>query len=139
MLLRPSLMAIGLCGFCMITLEQCRKEEVTCVPLVNQIILIQNGHTATNCQPPMSLKFVGVQSDSRCPTGVNCASAGYAEVVFDLTSGDSLKSFILNTNTPKYITSFGYKVELIGLTPQPSSSIKIDPNTYKATVKVSPQ
>jgi hypothetical protein len=137
--LRKTIVRSVVCGLCLIAFQQCKKEEQTCVQIINQTIGIQSGHTANNCVPPLSLKFEGVQSDSRCPSGISCVTGGYAEVLLSLTFGDSTRTVLLNTNTPKYGEAFGYRIEMFSLTPDPPPNLKTDPNLYIARVKISPQ
>jgi hypothetical protein len=129
--------AILLYGICLVTLQQCKKTEPKSDLALNQSTTIRNGQTLLNSEPAVSLKFDAVQNDSRCPIDATCISAGNAAVQFILTSGDSTQSFILNTDTaPVDSAAFGYRVELLELTPLPSSSKPLDPKEYSAKVKV---
>ena len=121
----------------MIALQQCKKPETKSELPINQIISIQNGQTLQNSEPTISLKFDAVQNDSRCPIDATCISAGNAAVQFLLTSGDSIQSFLLNTDmAPVDSVAFGYRVELLELLPLPSASKTLDPKEYSAKVKV---
>jgi hypothetical protein len=137
MRLRKTIAAIALYGICLITIQQCKKEASKSELPINETITIRNGQALQNSEPVMSLKFDGVQNESRCPIDATCISAGNAAVQFVLTSGDSIQSFILNTDmAPVDSVAFGYRVELLELSPLPSANKTLDPKEYSAKVKV---
>ncbi len=87
----------------------------------------------------ITIKFVSMIEDSRCPEGVNCIQAGNAKikVTVRMRGGES-KTFELNTNLgPKGETYEGYAINLISLTPTPKNNIRINRNGYTATFTVS--
>lgn len=86
----------------------------------------------------LTVKFVSLVEDSRCPTDVNCVWAGNAKVQIKVTGRrGASKTFELNTNLePKTVTFEGYEIKLEGLTPAPKSNIKINRNGYTATLAV---
>jgi hypothetical protein len=120
-----------------VAFQQCKKAELKSELPINEIISIQNGHTLENSEPAVSLKFDAVQNDSRCPIDATCISAGNAALQFVLTSGDSIQSFLLNTDmAPVDSVAFGYRVELLELSPLPSANKSLDPKEYSAKVKI---
>jgi hypothetical protein len=132
--LRKTISTIAFCGLIIV---QCKKAALKSELPINQTVTIQNGQTLQNSEPAMSLKFDGVQNDSRCPIDATCISAGNAMVKFVLTSGDSAQSVVLNTDmAPVDSTAFGYRVELLELSPFPSASKPLDQKDYSAKVKI---
>ena len=86
----------------------------------------------------LTIKFVSLVEDSRCPTGTNCVWAGNATIKVKVSNarGES-KIFELNTNTgAKGDTLGGYQFTLETLTPHPANNIRIDRNGYTATFSV---
>ena len=87
----------------------------------------------------LTVKFVSLIEDSRCPEGVKCIQAGNAKIKVTVTSrGGESKTFELNTNLgPKGETFEGYAINLVSLTPTPKDNIRINRNGYTATFAVS--
>jgi hypothetical protein len=89
----------------------------------------------------LSLKFVAVLDDSRCPSDVTCVWAGNARVQVQVSNGRNSKTLTLNSNTtapPPSDGSFaGYTVKLIRLDPYPRSTVKIALGSYVLKLIVS--
>jgi hypothetical protein len=88
----------------------------------------------------VTLTFVEVTEDSRCPTGVQCVWEGNAKVLFNVTSADGTSQITLNTNGgseyPSRASADGYTVNLDKLDPYPQEGKPINPKRYTATVIV---
>jgi len=86
----------------------------------------------------LSIRFVSVIEDSRCPNGVQCVWQGNAKARFELTGLKKKPSTVhLNTGVaPKEAEWSGYTVKLVKLTPEPKSGEKINARTYGATLVV---
>lgn len=64
------------------------------------------------------LRFVSVEEDSRCPTGVQCVWAGNARVRIDATFDGQTQRLGLNTTLePKSGVAFDYSIELLDVMP----------------------
>ena len=86
----------------------------------------------------LSIKFVSLIEDARCPQDVQCIQAGNAKIEIEISKGNQKETFEINTNLgPKGATFDGYAVELADLTPAPRSNIRINKNGYVATFAVS--
>ncbi|MGI8788733.1 MAG: hypothetical protein ACR2HG_13340 [Pyrinomonadaceae bacterium] len=88
----------------------------------------------------LTIKFVSLIEDSRCPEGVNCIWAGNARIKVQVKSPKSggWQTFEMNTNAgPKGDTLDGYAINLVSLTPTPKANTKIDGDCYTATFSVS--
>lgn len=86
-----------------------------------------------------TLAFDSVVSDSRCPIDVVCIQAGEAvlalalsDPLFDPEPGNP-PQFTLGT-TP--VIKYGFKFTQLNVTPAPRSNVKINRNSYRATLKV---
>lgn len=86
----------------------------------------------------LSLKFVSVPEDSRCPEDANCVWAGNAKIQIKLRkSKGAWKTFELNSNTTDKTVKFeGYEIKLIDLDPKPRTNTGINRNSYTATFLV---
>jgi hypothetical protein len=86
----------------------------------------------------LTIKFVSLIEDSRCPEGTNCIWAGNAKIKIEVGKGGKKETFEVNTNLgPKGATYDGYAIELISLTPTPKENIRINRNGYMATFTIS--
>jgi hypothetical protein len=88
----------------------------------------------------LRIKFMVVESDSRCPSDVKCVWAGNAAIKLQLSGLGKSKSVTLNTSQAGQFVSEtiyqGYKVKLVDLGPYPLSTQKIAPGDYQATLLV---
>lgn len=87
----------------------------------------------------LSVKFVELVEDSRCPKDVDCVWAGNARIKIEVKRSGSQKEIIeLNTNiNDKSARYDGLLIELVDLTPKPASNVRINRNGYVATIAVS--
>lgn len=82
----------------------------------------------------VSIRFVELVEDSRCPTDTNCIWAGNAKIKIRVSRGGRSQELMLDTNGPhQAATAEGFSIKLIGLTPEPRSNIRINRNGYVAT------
>jgi hypothetical protein len=83
----------------------------------------------------LTIKFLSVIEDSRCPVGVDCIWSGNAKVQIKVTNRKGVsKTFELNTDLePQAVNVEGYEIRLAGLRPHPRANIRIQPNRYTAT------
>jgi len=101
----------------------------------NQKVTVQVNQQKTLSKSKITIKFVSLVDDSRCPTDVQCIQAGNGEIKIELRKvGSATKTVNLNTNTqPQSVSFSGYTIKLIDLNPNPASNIRINRNGYTAT------
>lgn len=124
------------------TSEAARTGDATQVARLSKQFTIKVGQQITFDGAGLRIKFLGVEQDSRCPADVNCVWAGNAEVALELSVGDKCNKRVkLNTHSNSQTAEEGkyegYRVKLVGLSPQPRSDQKIAPGEYTATLVVS--
>jgi hypothetical protein len=104
----------------------------------NQTLKVQINQQKTLPKSKLTIKFLSLVEDSRCPTDTNCVWAGNAQIKVKISKGKESKTFDLNTNLDPNIVSFaGYEIKLAALNPKPASNIRINRNGYTATFAVS--
>lgn len=85
----------------------------------------------------VTIRFIEMVEDSRCPKGTQCVWAGNARIKVQIRTGRESKTIEMNTNTgPKGETIGRYVVMLESLTPEPAENIRINRNGYTATFSV---
>ena len=96
------------------------------------------GGTAAVGPDGLTVRFVSVVDDSRCPRGVQCVRAGEAKVQLALHApGARDDAVILATEggQPRYASFAGYEVHLVALDPPRRSDV---PNpAYRVTLRIS--
>ena len=86
----------------------------------------------------LRVRFISIVEDSRCPTDTNCIWAGNAKIRMRVTKSGRAKDIEMHTNGPNNTVAVnGYSLTLMKLTPEPRSNIRINPNGYVATIKIS--
>jgi hypothetical protein len=84
----------------------------------------------------LSVRFVNVVGDSRCPGDALCIAGGDAIVRIDITVGGVNAARDLHTGTMQPVTHQGVRVELVSLDPYPFASRPFHPSEYRATLRV---
>ena len=89
----------------------------------------------------LTIEFMQLAGDSRCPKGVQCAWAGNAQVVLLVSDSKTAQTVSLNTHGgeryPKKANFGNKQLELISVKPYPATNIKIEPSQIQALIEVS--
>ncbi len=104
----------------------------------NQEIKVQVNKQKAVAGKNLIVKFVSVLEDSRCPKGTDCIWAGNAKIQIKLKKKTGAwKTFELNTNLDKNEIVFGgYSIKISELTPSPAENVRINSNSYIATLNI---
>lgn len=90
----------------------------------------------------LTVQFVGVSADSRCPGDATCLqfAAGDATVVLEMSGGGSPRrsELQINDSAKRRVRQGGFVIELTQLSPYPFVSRPIAPGDYRATIVISP-
>jgi hypothetical protein len=103
-----------------------------------ETLVLRQGQKKTSRASHVTLSFVSVTDDSRCPVDVDCIWAGNAKVHVKVTdpSGFSQMMVMNTTAGPKGDQLNGWAVYLTSLTPAPKSNRKITQRSYTATFTI---
>jgi hypothetical protein len=134
-------------GVCAVLLASCGVLNAKARPSVapktvrmNKEFTLREGQRVPLKGTSLWIKFVVVESDSRCPSDVNCVWAGNAAVQILANTGGRSKTLTLNTGRGGAfvgeIEYKGYRVKLVDLSPYPRSDRKIAAGDYAATLLV---
>ena len=109
------------------------------VVAVDRDFELRPGQTASIEGTGLSVAFVSVPEDSRCPVDVQCVWAGNGGVSLVVTDASGAKSSVtLNTTlTPRSVRLAGYEISLTGLKPDPKQGAPIPLVNYVASLRVS--
>lgn len=85
----------------------------------------------------LTVRFIELVEDSRCPVDTNCVWAGNAEIKIRVTRNGRSRILELNTGIePRQASFAGYSFRITDLTPVPRSNIRINRNGYVAMIAV---
>lgn len=105
---------------------------------VGEEFTLEPSQLATLDQSAFAVRFLGVPHDSRCPTDVECIAAGNAVVRLRLSDayGGRVTAELHTTVGAKSASHAGYTVHLVGLRPERTSGIRVQPALYRAVLRV---
>jgi hypothetical protein len=101
-------------------------------------ISLKVGKEAKGRTSKVRIKFLSVVEDSRCPANVNCIHAGNARIKVLVKSSRETREFEMNTGIgPQGNQLDGWAINLISLTPSPTTKGAPSPRSYTAKFTVS--
>lgn len=87
----------------------------------------------------LTVDFVRLVGDSRCPEGVNCVWAGDAEIELSVKGKDEPRSVRLHTTLePKALEVEGSRISLLAVEPYPVMGVEVDPAEIRARLEIGP-
>ena len=104
---------------------------------LNAPIQLAPGQSAVFDAEDLTVKFVGIDSDSRCPSDVACVWAG--EVIVRLTVRKDRRTKELSIKGNENLPVDGFVVSVLEVLPPPKSTQRIAPADYRVTLKVAQQ
>jgi hypothetical protein len=86
----------------------------------------------------LSLSFLGVTADSRCPTTVRCvwAGDGAVQIAYAVGTGPSYPDTLHTLLEPRAAQAAPYTISLLELTPYPGRTDPIPAAAYAARFKI---
>ena len=103
----------------------------------NETVSLYVGQQKTVDRGQITISFLSVEDDSRCPVNVQCVWAGNAKIKIAVSKGKSVaQTFELNSALePRTITAYGYEISLGDLTRKPAGMGRM-PTRPLATLNV---
>lgn len=105
------------------------QEEIPCTSFViGEPVEIPLEETVAHCTEPISVTFLNLVSDSRCPIGATCIWAGMVEVRISVSINGQEEVFNLSSaptfgdKVPDSHSVNGYSVSLVDVKPYPDVS-----------------
>jgi len=93
------------------------------------------GEVASLAGTPVSLRFLGVIEDSRCPTDTTCVWAGEVKVNFEILERKK-DSRTVELKIGERANAGGRVITLQQVEPQPRSNVRIAASGYRAMLKI---
>src|SRR5580765_243061 len=129
-MMRHSLIAIAVtvCAACSPSGPTARLDEN---------FVLATGESARISGADVSVRFMGVQGDSRCPADAVCIQGGDAIVRVEvLPSTGGATTYDLHTANSRPVRHGDVSIALVELTPYPFASRLTQPGDYRATLRV---
>jgi hypothetical protein len=129
-------LVVGLACLLLTTACDEKTPSSPSVPL-NQEFTLAPGQAVRVDDSAVQIQFVRVSGDSRCPADAFCIQGGNALVHVRAVDG-SRSEYELHTGDESRATVVhaGLRIQLVNLQPYPFSSRTIEPQDYRATLRV---
>ena len=113
--------------FIFLILFFCSKSTDSFDPNLGEEFFLKYGETKQIQGENLSLKFLNIGDDSRCPLGTVCRWEGNFEIILKIFDQD----FSVNTNLdPKVIYYNNFNIRLVSASPYPESNKIINKEDY---------
>ena len=120
---------------CALAMTACSGNPSDPTPINQEVVLVP-GQSIPAGGGSISLRLLGVPSDSRCPANALCIHPGSARVDVQVTTVFDVRIASFDTHE-KTVVSFGaLTLELLELAPYPPNQQPIDPAEYRARLRV---
>jgi hypothetical protein len=104
---------------------------------LNQDFVLAPGETTRITGADVTVRFIGVQSDFRCPADAICIQAGDAIIRIEVLSSASVaRTYELHTENMQPVQHGDLALVLVQLAPYPLASRPTQPGDYRATLRV---
>ena len=122
---------------CLYAVTACSSESpVTPAPPIDRQVVVPVGSSASLPEASATITFDRVLGDSRCPADALCILGGDAIVRIEVATPDGRGGYELHTGNQRPVSHRDLTIHLVQLEPYPFSAQPIDPNTYRATLRV---
>jgi len=112
-----------------------RQETAKPESIKSETFPLRAGNQKRVARGELTIKFVNVIEDSRCPVGVSCIQSGNARIQVKVTARGQTKTMELNTDKdPKGDKLGTYAINLVKLAPLPMKDRK--PGRYTARLSI---
>ena len=115
-----------------VALAACGRDGAAAT--LNAPLQLAPGQSALFDAADLEVKFVGIDSDSRCPSDVACVWAGEVIVRLSVRKDRRTKELAIKSNASLPVE--GFVVAVLEVLPPASSAQRIAPADYRVTLKV---
>ena len=123
-------------GFCLLSVAACAGSPTGPTTSLNTEFTLAPADVMRLDGTSLGIRFNEVSGDSRCPADALCIQGGSADVRITARSNRSTRNYELRTGDMRPVQHDGLTISLVQLTPYPFSSRTIQPEEYRATLKV---
>ena len=124
-----------LLALCLVAASGCSENSPSGPTPIDQEVVLAPGQTA-EFNSGLSVRFVSVIGDSRCPVDAICIAGGDAIVRVHIAAGTGRSDRDLHTGSMEPVTFDNVQVRLVELVPYPFSGRTTPQAEYRATLRV---
>ena len=124
-----------LLALCLVAASGCSEDSPSGPTPIDQEVVLAPGQTA-EFNSGLSVRFVSVIGDSRCPIDAICIAGGDAIVRVHIAAGTGRSDRDLHTGSIEPVTFDNVQVRLVELVPYPFSGRTTPQAEYRATLRV---
>ena len=124
-----------LLALCLVAASGCSEDSPSGPTPIDQEVVLAPGQTA-EFNSGLSVRFVSVIGDSRCPVDAICIAGGDAIVRVHIAAGTGRSDRDLHTGNMEPVTFDNVQVRLVELVPYPFSGRTTPQAEYRATLRV---
>lgn len=128
-------MTRSLFAVCLLLATACSGNSPARPSPVDLEVVLAPGQTS-RVAGDLTVRFVAVIGDSRCPADAICIQGGDAIVRLDVGAGRARAERDLHTGSMQPALFEGVRIELLQLSPYPFSGRTIEQDEYRATLRV---
>ena len=104
-------------------------------------VVLKPGETASHASGSITVTFVEVREDSRCPADAVCVWAGQVKVLLEVAYGTETQQYTLTLDTllegdVNSVSIGGVTITLVQVDPYPLASQPADPADYRITLDI---
>lgn len=99
-------------------------------------IVLAPGQAEAIAGTGLTIRFVGVSGDSRCPADALCVLGGDAVVLIEASTGAAPVQLDLHTGNDRPVSHGRFTIALVELSPYPFSARPINPGDYRAKLRI---
>lgn len=125
-----------LLGTCLLCVTACTGSPTGPTTSLDTRFTLAPGETMGIDGTSLTVRFNRVSGDSRCPADAFCIQGGSAEVRITVQSDESTRDYSLHTGDMRPVQHDSFTIALVEIAPYPFSSRTIQPEEYRATLKV---
>ena len=129
------IMRLSFIAICLFLATACGGNSPNGPTPVDREVVLAPGQTA-EFDAGLSVRFVSVTGDSRCPIDAICVWGGDAIVRIHIASGTGRGDRDLHTGDMQPVSFDSVEVRLVELTPYPFSGRTTPQRDYRATLRV---
>ena len=121
---------------CALFVTSCASSSLGPTSPLDTEFTLAPGETMRISDGVLSVRFLRVSGDSRCPADAICIQGGSAAVHIHAAGDGSSGDYQLQTGDTRPVRHEAFTIALVQLSPYPFSGRTIAPEEYRATFKV---
>lgn len=121
---------------CLLAATACSESLTGPTVVLGSEFALAPGQSAVLEGTRLTVRFLGVTGDSRCPADAICIQGGSADVLITARSSDETRDYRLRTGDMQPVRHEEFTIALVNVEPYPFSSRTIQPQDYRVTLRV---